>query len=95
MYESEFSMEPRKASEISDAIEERTDRVWYDRHMISMQKLQAGKMKIIPKKEFGPQHYRASARDKVITYDILAGAQKSARHRACGAAIRHARPSGI
>jgi hypothetical protein len=75
MYESEFTMEPRKASEISDAIEELTDRIWYDRHMVARHKLEMGKTKVIAKEEFGPQHYRDSAYGN----EIWAGALKSAR----------------
>jgi hypothetical protein len=36
MFEHEFTMEPRRASEIADAIEELIDRVWYDRHMVAI-----------------------------------------------------------
>jgi hypothetical protein len=79
MYEHEFSMEPRRASEISDAIEELTDRVWYDRHMVGRCKIQTGKTRIIPKKDFGPQHYRDSANSKLVVDEIWAGALKSAR----------------
>ena len=79
MYESEFSMEPRRASEISDAIGELIDRVWYDRHMVTMHKIHTGKCKVIPSKEFQEKHYRASGRGQLITEDILAGAQNSAR----------------
>jgi hypothetical protein len=79
MYESEFTMEPRKASEISEAIEELTDRVWYDRHMVARHKLEMGKTKIIAKKDFGPQHYRDSAYGKLVVDDIWAGALKAAR----------------
>jgi PIN domain len=79
MYEHEFTMEPRRASEISDAIEELIDRVWYDRHMVTRHQIQTGKCKVIPKKEFGPQHYRASAYGKLVVDDIWAGALKSAR----------------
>jgi hypothetical protein len=75
MYESEFSMEPRKASEISEAIEELTDRVWYDRHMVARSKLETGK-----KKEFSPQRYRASAHGKLVGDEVWAAALKSA-HR--------------
>ena len=39
MYENEFMAEPRKASEISEAIEELPDRVWYDRHMVARHEL--------------------------------------------------------
>jgi hypothetical protein len=79
MYENEFSMEPRKASEISEAIQELTDRVWYDRHMVSRHKLETGKTKIIAKKDFGPQHYRDSAYGKLVVDQIWAGALTSAR----------------
>lgn len=79
MYEHEFMIEPRSASEIGDAIEEMTDRVWYDRHMVMRHAVEMGKCKVISKKEFGPQHYRASAHGKLIVDDILAGALKAAR----------------
>ncbi|MET4798047.1 PIN domain-containing protein [Bradyrhizobium sp. LB11.1] len=78
MYEHEFTMEPRRASEISDAIRELTDRVWYDRHMVMRYKVETGKCKIIAKKDFGPKYYRASALGKLIVDDILAGAIRSA-----------------
>jgi hypothetical protein len=78
MYEHEFSMEPRRASEISAVIEELIDRVWYDRHMVMMHKIENGQCKIIPKKDFGPQHYRDSGLGKLVVDDVLAGAQKSA-----------------
>jgi hypothetical protein len=79
MYESELSMEPRKASEISAAIEELTDRVWYDRHMVSRGKLEAGKMRVIAKKDFLPQLYRESALGRIVVDEIWAGALKSAQ----------------
>lgn len=79
LYESEFTMEPRKASEISEAIEELTDRVWYDRHMVARYKLETGKTNIIAKKDFGPQHYRDSAYGKLVVDEVWAGALKAAR----------------
>ncbi|OSI68595.1 hypothetical protein BSZ22_20725 [Bradyrhizobium canariense] len=78
MYEHEFTMESRRASEISAAVEELTDRVWYDRHMVMMHKIESGQCKIIAKKDFGPKHYRNSALGKLVVDDILAGAQKAA-----------------
>jgi hypothetical protein len=78
MYEHEFTMEPRRASEISDAIGELADRVWYDRHMVLRHKVASGKCKVIPRDDFGPKLYRASALGKVIVDDILAGAIRSA-----------------
>jgi hypothetical protein len=79
MYDSELTVEPRKASEISAAIEELTDRVWYDRHMVARQKLEAGKTKIITKRDFGPQYYRDSAYGKVVVDEFWTGALKAAR----------------
>jgi len=79
MYEHEFTIEPRGASEISDAIEELTDRVWYDRHMVSRHMIQTGKTKMIAKKDFGPQHYRDSANSRLVVDEVWAGALKSAR----------------
>lgn len=79
MFEHEFTMEPRRASEISDAIEELVDRVWYDRHMVSYYKVQTGKTRLIAKKDFGPQHYRDSAHDKLVVDDIWTGALKAAK----------------
>ena len=72
-------MEPRRASEIADAIEEMTDRVWHDRHMVMRQKVTTDKCKVIAKQDFGPQHYRDSGYGKLIVDDILAGALKAAR----------------
>ena len=79
MYESEFTMEPRKASEILEAIAELTDRVWYDRHMVARHKLETGKTKVISKSDFGPQHYRDSAHGKLVVDEVWAGALKSAQ----------------
>ncbi len=78
MYEYESSMSPRTATEISEAIEELFDRVWYDRHMVSRHKVETGKTKIIAKKDFGPQHYRASGHSKLVVDDIWARALKAA-----------------
>lgn len=79
IYEHEFTMEPRRISEIGEAIAELTDRVWYDRHMVSQHDVETGKCKIISKKDFGPRHYRASALGKLVVDDIWEGALKSAR----------------
>ncbi|MEH2542103.1 MULTISPECIES: PIN domain-containing protein [unclassified Bradyrhizobium] len=78
MYEHEFTIEPRKPSEVLNAIDELTDRVWYDRHMVMRHEIQTGKCKIIAKKDFGPKHHRASGMGRLVVDDILAGAIKSA-----------------
>jgi hypothetical protein len=79
MFDNEFTMEPRKASEISDAIEELTNRVWYDRHKVGEHEIQTGKTKIIPAKDFGPQYYRDSAHSRVVVDEVWARAQKAAK----------------
>lgn len=71
-------MEPRKASEISEAIAELTDRVRHDRHMLARHKVQTGKTKMIANKDFSPQHYRDSAHGKRVVEEIWAEALKSA-----------------
>lgn len=79
MFEHEFTIEPRRASEISDAIEELIDRVWYDRHMVSRYKIQTGETKIIAKKDFGPEHYRDSAHNKLVVDEVWKGALRTAK----------------
>jgi hypothetical protein len=79
MFEHEFTMEPRLASEISDAIEELTNRVWYDRHMVGLHKIQTGKTRIIARKDFGPQHYRDSAHSKLVVDEVWRRARKVAK----------------
>ncbi len=46
--------------------------------MVSRYKLESGKMKIIPKVEFGPKYCRASAHGKLVVDEIWAGALKAA-----------------
>jgi hypothetical protein len=79
MFEHEFTMEPRRASEISEAIEELTNRVWYDRHMVALHKIETGKTQIIARKDFGPQHYRDSAYSKLVVDEVWRGAQNAAK----------------
>ena len=68
-----------EASEISDATKELTNRVWYDRHMVAQYEIQTGRTKIIPAKDFGPQHYRDSAHNRLVVDDVWAGARKAAQ----------------
>jgi hypothetical protein len=77
MYEQEFSMEPRRASEISDAIEELTNQVWYDRHMVTRYKIETGRIKLVPRTDYAPKNPRD--RERLMVADIWAGALKSAR----------------
>ena len=53
MYEQEFTIEQRRASEISDAVEELTDRGLVRPPHVMRHKIETGKCKVIPKNEFG------------------------------------------
>ncbi len=52
MIEQEWIEEPRRFTEIFAAIDELFDKVWYNRHMIWRQKIEAGKIKIVEKETF-------------------------------------------
>jgi hypothetical protein len=61
-------------SDIEDAIEELTQKIWYDRHMVSRHKLERGIEKIVPKLPDLPWPKRKN----LIQQDIWEGALKSA-----------------
>jgi hypothetical protein len=72
LYDTEhFDMEPRRASEIQEAIEEFFDRVWYDRHMVLYWKVHDGKVKIV-------KEYDRKKHDTTITEDVWTGARRAA-----------------
>jgi hypothetical protein len=52
MIEQEWMEEPRKLPEIVAAIDVLFDKVWYDRHQISLHKIESGKTKIVKKETF-------------------------------------------
>lgn len=66
--------EPRSLAEILDATEELTDKIWYDRHQLLLQRIEDGRTAIVEK--FDPGAAR-EGRDE-ITKEVLAGARKSA-----------------
>jgi hypothetical protein len=74
----EIQLKPRTLDEISKIEEELCDRVWYDRHMVSYDKVETGKTKIILGKDFGSQHYRDSTCGKVVTDEVWARALEAA-----------------
>lgn len=69
-----FEQPIRSTSDISDAIEELIDRIWYDRHMVSRYKIEIGKEKIVAKLPDVPWPKRKN----LIQADIWEGALKSA-----------------
>jgi len=75
MIEEEWKEEPRRLGEISDAISELLDKVWYNRHQVRREKIESGKIKIVevetPADRRGPE--------RTCQRDIWEGARKSAR----------------
>jgi hypothetical protein len=72
--EQEWLEEPRRLTEIGDAIGELLDKVWYNRHQVTREKIERGKIKIVEKETFPVKdHLR-----RPIQRDIWEGALKSA-----------------
>ena len=74
MIEREWHEEPRSLTEIVAAIDELTDKVWYDRHQLLRQRIEEGKITIVNRETFsGAKHS-----DRTIQRDIWQGALKGA-----------------
>lgn len=74
MIEHQWIEEPRRLTEILNAIDELTTKVWYNRHQVYRQKIQRGKIKIVEKETFPVKdHLR-----RPIQRDIWEGALKAA-----------------
>jgi hypothetical protein len=70
----EWEQEPRRASEIGEAIDVLFDKVWYNRHQILREGVEGGKVTVIDREKF------TDPRDQsVIVSDIWDGARKAAR----------------
>ena len=52
MIEQEWLEEPRRLTEIVDAIDELCMKVWYNRHQVRREQIEAGKIKIVEKETF-------------------------------------------
>jgi hypothetical protein len=70
----EWEEEPRRASEIGDAIGELLDKVWYNRHQILKEKVEDGRIAVIER-----QHFTDARDQTVIVSDIWDGARRSAK----------------
>jgi hypothetical protein len=74
MIEQEWVGEPRRLTEIVDAIDELVTKVWYDRHQVARQKIESGKTKIVEKETFPVRDHTR----RPIQRDIWEGALKAA-----------------
>jgi hypothetical protein len=74
MYEEELVQEPRKLTEILEALDELFDKVWYGRHGILVQKVESGQTRVVDKKDYPSGKYDP----RLIRRDIWDGARKAA-----------------
>jgi hypothetical protein len=74
MIEQEWHEEPRKLSEIVDAIDELIDKVWYNRHVVTREKIERGETKIVERETFPVKDHAR----RPIQRDVWEGALKSA-----------------
>jgi hypothetical protein len=74
MIEHQWIEEPRRLTEILNAIDELTTKVWYNRHQVTRQNIQRGKTKIVEKETFPVKDHSR----RPIQRDIWEGALKSA-----------------
>ena len=75
MLETEWSPEPRTLTEMLDAIEELSNKIWYDRHQVLLEKIEKGEIEVVEKENFPITDQQRHP----IQRDILDGAIKSAR----------------
>jgi hypothetical protein len=74
MIEQEWIEEPRRLTEILDAIDLLFDQVWYNRHQVTREKIERGITKIVEKETFPVKDHRR----RPIQRDVWQGAQKAA-----------------
>ena len=49
MIEHDWAQEPRRLAEILEAIDELVTKVWYNRHQVTRERIEEGKIKIVEK----------------------------------------------
>jgi hypothetical protein len=74
MIEQEWIQEPRRLTEIINAIDELCTKIWYNRHQVRRQMIERGQIKIVDKETFPVKDHSR----RPIQRDIWQGALKSA-----------------
>ncbi|WP_044482067.1 PIN domain-containing protein [Paenibacillus antibioticophila] len=74
MIEHNWVEEPRRLTEIVEAIDEFSTKVWYNRHQVRREKIEAGLVEIVEKEHFPIKNHET----RPIQRDIWEGALKSA-----------------
>ena len=75
MIEQECTEEPRRLTEIVRAIDEFTDKVWYDRHQMRREMIESGRTKLVDKEAFPVRDHT----QRPIQRDIWEGVKKAAK----------------
>lgn len=73
--EEEWTQEPRKLSEIVNALDELFDKVWYGRHGLLAHAVETGKTRVVEKEDYPTGKYDP----QLIRRDIWEGARRAAR----------------
>jgi hypothetical protein len=71
----EWEQEPRRASELMDAIDELGEKVWYNRHQIRKERIAEGRIQLVEKETYP----RLANAPDTIQRDIWVGALKAAK----------------
>jgi hypothetical protein len=74
MIEQQWVEEPRRLTEIVDAIDELVTKVWYNRHQVRRERIESGRIKLVEKETFPIKDHRT----RPIQRDIWEGALKAA-----------------
>lgn len=72
--EEEWTQEPRKLSEILEALEELFDKIWYGRHRLLAHAVETGKIRVVDAEDYPTGRYDP----KLIQKDIWEGARNAA-----------------
>jgi hypothetical protein len=75
MLEHEWTEEPRRLTEILEEIDLLFHQVWYNRHQVSREKIESGRMKIVEKETFPVKNHER----RPIQRDVWEMAKKAAK----------------
>jgi hypothetical protein len=74
MIEEEWMQEPRRLTEILEAMDELVDKIWYNRHQLLRHSVETGRIRLIDKKDWSIEN-----NSRTIVKEIWVGARKAAK----------------
>jgi hypothetical protein len=95
MFEQEWIEQPRCFTEIIAAIDELFDMVWYNRHMVWREKIEAGKIKIVEKETFPIRDHRTRPIQRDVWNLALRAAAKKEKSTVRKILVRGMISSGV